>query len=63
MSILSGSWIDTADAANIVNAYFESLTKSVTIPLEVLDEVLKEWYSTDKDSKLSQHYVQKFWQK
>lgn len=47
-------------SADIVNVYFESLTKSVTIPLGVLDEVLKEWYSTDKDSKLSQHYVRKY---
>lgn len=47
-------------SADIVNVYFESLTKSVNIPLGVLDEVLKEWYSTDKDSKLSQHYVQKY---
>ena len=47
-------------SADIVNIYFDSLTKSANIPLEVLDEVLKEWYSTDKDSKLSQHYVQKY---
>lgn len=47
-------------SADIVNVYFESLTKSANIPLGVLDEVLKEWYSTDKDSKLSQHYVQKY---
>ena len=47
-------------SADIVKVYFESITKSVTIPLEVLDEVLKEWYSTDKDPKLSQHYVQKY---
>lgn len=47
-------------SADIVNVYFESLTKSANIPLGVLDEVLKEWYSTDKNSKLSQHYVQKY---
>ena len=47
-------------SADIVNVYFESLTKLANIPLGVLDEVLKEWYSTDKDSKLSQHYVQKY---
>lgn len=47
-------------SAGVVSIYFESLTKSVSIPLEVLDEILKELYSTDKDSKLSQHYVQKY---
>lgn len=47
-------------SADIVNVYFESLTESANIPLGVLDEVLKEWYSTDKDSKLSQHYVRKY---
>lgn len=47
-------------SADIVKVYFESLTKSANIPLGVLDEVLKEWYSTDKNSKLSQHYVQKY---
>ena len=47
-------------SAEIVNVYFESLTKSVTIPLGVLDEVLKELYATDKDPKLSQYYVSKY---
>jgi len=47
-------------SANIVDIYFDTLTKSVSIPLEVLDEVLKEFILTDKDVKKSQHYVQKF---
>lgn len=47
-------------SVNIVNDYFESLTKSASIPLEVLDEVLKELYNTDKGSKLSQYYVTKY---
>lgn len=47
-------------SANIVDIYFDTLTKSVSIPLEVLDEVLKEFLLTDKDVKKSQHYVQKF---
>lgn len=47
-------------SADVVNVYFESLTKSSTIPLEVLDEVLKELYATDKDAKLSQYHVSKY---
>ena len=47
-------------SADVVNVYFESLTKSANIPLEVLDEVLKELYATDKDAKLSQYYVSKY---
>lgn len=47
-------------SVDVVKSYFESLTKSVTIPLEVLDEVLKEWYSTNKEAKLPQRYVRKF---
>lgn len=47
-------------SADVAKIYFDSLTKSVNIPIEVLDEVLKEWYATYKDSKLSQHYVQKY---
>ncbi len=48
-------------SADIVNIYFESLTKSATIPLEMLDEVLKEFLLiTDRNVKKSQHYVQKF---
>lgn len=47
-------------SADIVFVYFESLTKSATIPLNVLDEVLKELYATDKDPKISQYYVQKY---
>lgn len=47
-------------SADIVNIYFESLTKSVTIPLGILDEVLKELYDTDKDPKFSQYYVSKY---
>lgn len=47
-------------SVNIVNDYFESLTKSVSVPLEVLDEVLKELYNTYKDSKLLQYCVTKY---
>lgn len=47
-------------SADVVNIYFDSLTKSVTIPLEVLDDILKEWRSTYKDAKLSRHYVLKY---
>lgn len=47
-------------SAEVAKIYFDSLTKSVNIPLGVLDEVLKEWYATYKDSKQSQHYVKKY---
>ena len=47
-------------SADVVNVYFESLTKSSAIPLEMLDDVLKEFLLTDKDVNKSQHYVQKF---
>ena len=47
-------------SAEVARIYFDSLTKSVNIPLGVLDEVLKEWHATYKDSKQSQHYVQKY---
>ena len=47
-------------SAEVAKIYFDSLTKSVNIPLGVLDEVLKEWHATYKDSKQSQHYVQKY---
>ena len=47
-------------SADIVNVYFDSLTKSVNIPLDVIDEVLEKFYETDRDPKLSQHYVSKY---
>ncbi|MEE1398694.1 hypothetical protein [Ruminococcus sp.] len=47
-------------SADVARIYFDSLTKSVNIPLEVLDEVLKELYDTDKNPKLSQYYVSKY---
>ena len=47
-------------SADVVNSFFESLTKSNTITIELLDELLKEWYYTDKDPKMSQYYVQKY---
>ena len=47
-------------SAEVAKIYFDSLTKSVNIPLGVLDEVLKELYDTDKNPKLSQHYVSKY---
>lgn len=47
-------------SAEVAKIYFDSLTKSVNIPVGVLDEVLKEWHATYKDSKQSQHYVQKY---
>lgn len=47
-------------SADIVNAYFDSITRSRTIPIDLLDEVLKELLMTDKDKSKSQYYVSKF---
>lgn len=47
-------------SAEIVNAYFDSITRSGTIPIDLLDEVLKELLMTDKDKSKSQYYVSKF---
>lgn len=47
-------------SAEVAKIYFDSLTKSVNIPLGVLDEVLKGLYDTDKNPKLSQYYVSKY---
>ena len=47
-------------SAEVAKIYFDSLTKSVNIPVEVLDEILKGLYDTDKNPKLSQYYVSKY---
>ena len=47
-------------SAEVAKIYFDSLTKSVNIPLGVLDDVLKGLYDTDKNPKLSQYYVSKY---
>lgn len=46
--------------ADVVNIYFETITKGMSIPVDLLDELLKEFYSTDKNAKLSQYYVSKY---
>lgn len=47
-------------SADIVSYYFDSLTKPANIPLNIIDEVLKELYTTDRNPKLSQYYVSKY---
>lgn len=47
-------------SADVVNLYFDKITKGKSISIDLLDELLKEFYSTDKNAKLSQHYVQKY---
>ena len=47
-------------SAEVAKIYFDSLTKSVNIPVGVLDEILKGLYDTDKNPKLSQYYVSKY---
>lgn len=47
-------------SAEVARIYFDSLTKSVNIPIGVLDDVLKGLYDTDKNPKLSQYYVSKY---
>lgn len=47
-------------SAEAVRVYFDSLTKSASIPINVIDELPWELYATDKDRKLSQHYVLKY---
>ena len=47
-------------SADIVNKYFESVTKSSAIPLEKVDDVLKEFLLSNTDVKKSQYYVKKF---
>ena len=47
-------------SAEAVRVYFDSLTKPASIPINVIDELLMELYATDKDRKLSQHYVSKY---
>jgi hypothetical protein len=46
--------------SHMVDAYFKSLTKSATVPLEVMDEVLKELYAIDKEAKLSHQCISKY---
>lgn len=47
-------------SADIVKIYFDTFTKNGSIPISLLDEVLKGFLLTDKDPKKSQYYVQKF---
>ena len=47
-------------SVDIVNVYFDSLIKSANISLDVIDEVLKELYAVERDSKLLRYYVSKY---
>lgn len=47
-------------SADVVNIYFETITKGASISVDVLDEIIHEFLLTDKDASKSQHYVQKF---
>lgn len=47
-------------SADVVKIYFETITKGVSISVDVLDEIINEFLLTDKDASKSQHYVQKF---
>lgn len=47
-------------SADVVNIYFETITKGASIPVDVLDEIICEFLLTDKEASKSQHYVQKF---
>lgn len=47
-------------SADVVRLYFDSITRSGNIPMNLLDDVLKEFRMTDSDKNKSQYYVQKF---
>lgn len=47
-------------SAEVVKTYFEYLTESAVVSIEVLDEILREFMATDKDKAKSQYYVPKF---
>ncbi|MCI7351455.1 MAG: hypothetical protein MSH60_12010 [Ruminococcus sp.] len=47
-------------SADVVRLYFDSITRSGNIPMDLLDDVLKEFRMTDSDKNKSQYYVQKF---
>lgn len=47
-------------SSNVVNLYFDSITRSGSIPMDLIDDVLKEFIMTDNDKNKSQHYVQKY---
>lgn len=46
--------------AEVAGKYFDYLTKSSAITLEVLDEILKEFLLTSKDANKSKYYAHKF---
>lgn len=47
-------------SAEVSMYFFDSLTKSKTIPLDVIETVLKELMKMDTDAKFSQYYVSKY---
>ncbi|MGN0623280.1 MAG: hypothetical protein ACI4JA_04945 [Oscillospiraceae bacterium] len=47
-------------SADVVKLYFDKITKDKSIPINLLDEIIKEFLITDKDSNKSQYYVQKY---
>lgn len=47
-------------SADVVKVYFETITKNKNLPVDLLDEIIKEFLQTNKDANKSQYYVQKF---
>lgn len=47
-------------SADVANEFFVTVTKSKSVSIEMIDEILKELRATEKDSKLLQYYVSKY---
>lgn len=47
-------------SADVVKVYFETITKNKNLPVDLLDEIIKEFLQTNKDANKSQYYVKKF---
>lgn len=47
-------------SAEVSANFFDTLTNAKTLPLQAIEDVLKELLATDTDPKLSQYYVSKF---
>ena len=47
-------------SAEVVRAYFAILTKGAELPIDKIDEIIIEFWHTDKDASKSQFFVQKF---
>lgn len=47
-------------SAEVSANFFETLTNAKALPLQAIEDVLKELLATDTDPKLSQYYVSKF---